>query len=228
MSVLVIDDDLATRKMLHFILEQQLGQAVREAPDADSAQTLLEQEEFDLVIVDVVMPHVDGFELCRRVRRTSNVPIIIVSARDSIPDRVRGLRAGADDYLPKPFDPSELAARVEAVLRRARRSPNAEGQGCVRVGELTLNLGEHTVRPRRGQPIQLTPTEFRLLLRLARSPGQACTRAQLIEGLWGHVDGAGDSTVSAYIAELRAKLEADAHHPRYIVTVRGKGYRLDC
>lgn len=233
MDILVVDDDLTTRKMLRFVLEQQAGHRVVEAEDALSAQSALDQERFDLVMVDVVMPGIDGLELCKRIRATSNVPIMVVSARGDIQSRVRGLQLGADDYLAKPFDPSELAARVEAILRRTTRNARADTDGRMRIGELTLDLTEHKVELRepRGsrRNVQLTPTEFKLLLVLARAPGKAFSREELQTSLWGATADAdaGYSTVNAYISGIRDRLESDPKNPRHLVTVRNVGYRLD-
>ncbi len=233
MDILVVDDDLTTRKMLRFVLEQQAGHRVLEAEDGEAAQRALDGERFDLVMVDVVMPGIDGLELCKRIRATSNVPIMVVSARGDIQSRVRGLQLGADDYLAKPFDPSELAARVEAVLRRTSRQARADSDGRMRVGDITLDLTEHKVevRERRGgrRNVQLTPTEFKLLLVLARTPGKAFSRDELQTSLWGTPADptAGYSTVNSYVSDLRDRLESDPKNPRYLVTVRNVGYRLD-
>jgi len=219
--------------MLRFVLEQQAGHHVVEAQDAHEAEQQLSQQRFDLAMIDVVMPGVNGLELCKRIRATSNLPIIVVSARGDIQSRVRGLQLGADDYLPKPFDPSELAARVDAVLRRSTRSARADSDGRMRVGELTLDLTEHSVEVRepRGtrRNVQLTPTEFKLLLVLARAPGTAVTREELQRSLWGNTADAesGYSTVNAYMSGLRDRLEADPKKPRHLVTVRNVGYRFD-
>jgi DNA-binding response OmpR family regulator len=232
-DILVVDDDLTTRKMLRFVLEQQGGHRIVEAENATSAQDALATESFDLAMIDVVMPGIDGLELCKRIRATSNMPIMVVSARGDIQSRVRGLRLGADDYLPKPFDPSELAARVEAVLRRSRRSVRTDTDGRLRVGEVTLDLTEHKVELRelRGarRYVQLTPTEFKLLLILARAPGKAFSRQELQTSIWGTgVDAdACYSTVNASVSGLRDRLETDPKNPRYVVTVRNVGYRFD-
>ncbi len=232
-DILVVDDDLTTRKMLSFVLEQQAGHRVTEAEDGLQAQQAIEDQTFDLVMVDVIMPGIDGLELCKRIRTTSNVPIIVVSARGDIQSRVRGLQLGADDYLAKPFDPSELAARVEAILRRTTRSARTDVDGRMRIGEMTLDLTEHKVElrePRGGRRnVQLTPTEFKLLLVLARAPGKAFSREELSTSLWGTPadPDAGYSTVNAYISELRDRLEPDPKNPRHLVTVRNVGYRLD-
>ncbi len=234
MDILVVDDDLTTRKMLRFVLEQQGGHRVVEAADGAAAQSILAAESFDLAMIDVVMPGIDGLELCKRIRATSNMPIVVVSARGDIQSRVRGLQLGADDYLPKPFDPSELAARVDAVLRRSNRSARADGDGRMRIGDVTLDLTEHRVELRqpRGsrRNVQLTPTEFKLLLVLARDPGRAFSRQELQASIWGVSSSeadAGSSTVNAYVSELRDRLETDPKNPRYLVTVRNVGYRFD-
>ena len=233
MDILVVDDDLTTRKMLRFVLEQQGGHRVVEAADGASAQSILAVESFDLAMIDVVMPGIDGLELCKRIRATSNMPIVVVSARGDIQSRVRGLQLGADDYLPKPFDPSELAARVDAVLRRSNRAARADGDGRMRIGDVTLDLTEHSVELRqpRGsrRNVQLTPTEFKLLLVLARDPGRAFSRQELQASIWGASSeaDAGRSTVNAYVSGLRDRLETDPKNPRYLVTVRNVGYRFD-
>jgi DNA-binding response OmpR family regulator len=233
-QILVVDDDLTTRKMLRFVLEQQAGHEVTEAETTVQAEECLATQRFDLVLADVTMPGPDGLELCKRIRTTSNVPIMVVSARSDIPSRVKGLQLGADDYLPKPFDPSELVARVEALLRRASRSARTDSDGLMRVGSLTLDLGEHSVElrlPRGGsRRVELTPTEFKLLLVLARSPGKAFSREELQTALWGPSAGAADSaygTVNAYVSALRERLEDDPKSPRYVLTVRNVGYKLE-
>jgi DNA-binding response OmpR family regulator len=161
------------------------------------------------------------------------MPIIVVSARGDLHSRVKGLQLGADDYLPKPFDPSELAARVEAVLRRSTRTARADGDGRLRIGDVTLDLTAHLVelREARGarRSVQLTPTEFKLLLVLARAPGKAFSREELQHSLWGPSTDAdaGYSSVNAHVSCLRDRLESDPKHPRYLVTVRNVGYRFD-
>jgi DNA-binding response OmpR family regulator len=232
-DILVVDDDLTTRKMLRFVLEQQAGHRVVEAENGAQAEARLAEARFDLAMIDVVMPGIDGLELCKRIRATSNMPILVVSARGDVQSRVRGLQLGADDYLPKPFDPSELTARVDAVLRRSTRSVRPDSDGRMRVGDVTLDLTEHKVELRepRGtrRNVQLTPTEFKLRLVLARAPGKAFSREELQSSLWGASDtpDASYSTVNAYVSGLRDRLETDPKNPRYLVTVRNVGYRFD-
>ena len=233
MDILVVDDDLTTRKMLRFVLEQQAGHRVVEAENADSAERCLAEERFDLAMIDVVMPGIDGLELCRRIRATSNMPIIVVSARGDLQSRVRGLQLGADDYLPKPFDPSELAARVEAVLRRSTRAARADGDGRLRIGDVTLDLTEHQVELRdlRGgrRSVQLTPPNSSCSWCSPEPPARrfhARSSSSRCGAPRTDAD-AGYSSVNAHVSGLRDRLESDPKHPRYLVTVRNIGYRFD-
>jgi len=227
MAVLVVDDDLAARKTLSFLLEKLGGYTVEEAPNGQEALRRLARGGIELVVLDVAMPEMDGFEVCRRARGFSNVPILLVSAMGGVQERVRGLQLGADDYLPRPYEPSELLARVGALLRRANRVPSLDST-VLRAGPLLLDLVHRTVRVGRKPPVNLAPAESRLLLDLATHVGQVRTRADLQAALWGDagVQTAAYSTVSAYIAGLRAKLETNADQPQYIRTIRGKGYVL--
>lgn len=223
--ILINEDDLATRKMLRFILEQQGGYSIVESDSTESALQVLRDQRFDLVVTDLVLPGADGFELVRRLRRVSWVPILVVSARTEIPDRVRSLRTGADDYLVKPFDPSELLARVEALLRRARRVASEEG-GVIRAGQLSIDLKRQVAALEGGGQVRLTPTELRMLTRLAQPPGEVHSRDELAEAIWGTAPTASPSAITTYVAELRRKLERAGGRPRLLQTVRGAGYRL--
>jgi DNA-binding response OmpR family regulator len=226
MRILVVDDDLATRKMLRFLFEHVGGYEVIEAEGAVAAERALDAERFDAVTLDVLMPDGDGLQLCRQIRRISSVPILMLSARSDVLDRVQGLKFGADDYVGKPFDPSELLARVEAMIRRARRVGVRDHEGRVQVGDLTLDPVRQTVGVQGGAPVELTPTEFRLLLDLALAGGEPRTREQLETAVWGEAATARPNTVESYISDLRRKLEADPRRSRYLLTVRGRGYRL--
>ncbi|MBI2756036.1 MAG: response regulator transcription factor [Chloroflexi bacterium] len=234
-DILLVDDDPATRKLLRFVLEQFGGHRVVEASSPLEAIEIVRGDtHVDVVLLDVMMPVLDGFELCKRLRSVSPVPVMMVTAKADAPSRVHGLQIGADDYLGKPFDAAELNARVEALIRRARRTPRTDADGRLRVGAFTLHLGEHRVeiRDARGgtRQAQLTPTEFKLLLVLARTPGAAVRREALQEALWGSSEAdpeSGYSTVNAYISELRERIERDPRHPRHLLTVRNVGYRLD-
>ena len=226
MRILVVDDDTPTRKMLRFVLEQVGGHTVAEADGAGSGEQALNDGRFDLVTLDVMMPDGDGLQLCQRIRRVSNVPIVMLSAKSNIPDRVQGLKIGADDYIGKPFDPSELLARVEALARRARQASIREDDARIRVGDLMLDLVEHAVAIRGRTPILLTRTEFRLLLELARAEGEIRTREELEAAIWGAGASASPNTIDSYISDLRRKVEPDHTRPRYVLTIRGRGYRL--
>jgi DNA-binding response OmpR family regulator len=225
MRVLIAEDELATRKMLRFVFEQQAGHSVDEAESGGQALGKLDEQPFDLLLTDLSLPDLDGLELIRRVRRVSSIPIMIVSARTAIPERVRGLKSGADDYVVKPFDVTELLARADALLWRARRVPKLEG-GLLSAGALTREPGQQVVEVRGGVRTRLTPNEFRVLYRLARSPGQLVTRAELEAVL---ADGPSEDApggLNTYISNLRHKLETDPDNPSLIETVRGRGYRL--
>jgi DNA-binding response OmpR family regulator len=219
-TVLLVEDDPAARQGLELALSR-LGYGVRAAVTGEAALDGLGEGPVDVVVLDVMLPGVDGFEVCRRVRRVSNVPVIMLTARGDDFDIVAGLEAGADDYVVKPAEPRVLDARIRAVLRRlARADSPAETWG-----DLVIDRESLIVR-RDGQPVPLTPTELRLLLVLSGSPRQVFSREQLLELVWeqGYL---GDSRlVDACVQRLRAKIEADTSEPRYIQTVRGFGYRF--
>jgi DNA-binding response OmpR family regulator len=228
MNVLVVDDDVATRKMLRFILEQVGGHTVDEAECASAALTALGRGRYDVVTLDVVMPNGDGLQLCREIRRASNVPILMLSAKNAAQDRVMGLKVGADDYLSKPFDSAELLARLDALNRRVRQSALRDDDNLIRIGNVRLNLIEQTAAvPERGS-VPLTRTQFRLLLDLAKARGEARSREDLETAVWGSPLRGSSNTIDSYISDLRRRLEPDHARPRYILTVRGKGYRLAC
>jgi DNA-binding response OmpR family regulator len=225
MLVIIAEDELGTRKMLRFVLEQQAGHRVLEAETAAETLRILRQERCDLLLADLTLPDLDGLELVRQIRRTSNIPIMIISARVNIPDRVRGLRSGADDYIAKPFDVSELLARVDALLWRASRKPRVEPAGRLEVGGLVLDPELQTVEVRGSAKVRLTPTEFRLLLNLARTPGEVRPRHDLERIVAGDADG-GEGALNTYIYNLRNKLAGVSEKSELIETVRAHGYRL--
>jgi len=221
--ILVVDDDRHIREVMRFALEKA-GHTVSEANDGSQAFALIRQSQFDLVVLDIVMPEDDGLTLCRKIRALhSRLPIIFVSSRDDELDRVLGLELGADDYLTKPFSPRELSARVAAVLRRTRPDapPGAGGPLLVR-GAVTLDVGRHTCQVN-GRELALTVTEFELLRALLETPGRVLSRAQLVELAYGPGHYISDRTVDSHVRRLRAKLgEAAA----LVETVYGVGYRL--
>lgn len=219
-SILVIEDDEQIAELMRDFLEAA-GFRVWHAASGRETSEQLERDRPDLVLLDVMLPDESGFEICRRLRRDSTVPVLFLSARDSDADKIRGLGLGGDDYIVKSATPAEVVARVKAVLRRA--SP-AGGRQTLRFGELEVDLAAHEVS-RDGQQIELTTREFDLLRVLIEHPRQVLSRDQLFELVWGSF---GDrSAVAVYVGRLRQKLEPDPAKPRYIVTVWGAGYRLD-
>ena len=221
--ILTVEDDERIRTAVRFALEDE-GWVVDEADSGEAAIDRFTDGEPDVVLIDIMLPGIDGFELCRSLRRNSDVPIIMVTARDDTHDVVAGLEAGADDYLTKPFAPKELSARIRALLRRNRPVSN-ESTSTMRVGDLEI-APEHGVVRRNGEEVHLTKTEFRLLCELASSPGKVFSRESLLEKVWGY-DYFGDGRlVDVHVRRLRTKVESDAAHPRHVVTVRGMGYKL--
>ena len=220
--VLLVEDDASIREIATLGLEQA-GFRVTASGDGRDALLRFRQGSFDLVVLDVMLPSLDGFEVCREIRRESQVPIVMLSARDELHDIVVGLELGADDYVTKPFELPELVARIKAVLRRSAAGP---GDRAISVDDLEIDPAAFSVR-RRGEEVELTATEFRLLLELARRPKQVFTRELLLELVWNY-DYLGDSRlVDAAVQRLRAKIEDDPKEPKLIRTVRGVGYRLD-
>jgi DNA-binding response OmpR family regulator len=220
--ILTVEDDERIRTAVKLALEDE-GWKVDEAETGEDALDRFSQSPTDVVLIDIMLPGVDGFEVCRSIRRISDVPIIMVTARDDTHDIVAGLEAGADDYLTKPFAPKELSARIRALLRRAR--PAEPGRAQLRFGDLEVIPDEGVVR-RDGTELHLTKTEFRLLCELASAPGRVFSREQLLERVWGY-DYFGDGRlVDVHVRRLRTKVEADAANPRHVVTVRGLGYKL--
>jgi two-component system, OmpR family, response regulator MtrA len=219
-TVLLVEDDPAAREGLELAL-RRLGYGVRCAVTGEAALDGLSGAAADVVILDVMLPGLDGLEVCRRLRRRTEVPVIMLTARGGDLDIVGGLEAGADDYVVKPVEPRVLDARIRAVLRRIDRP----GSPVETHGELAIDRASLIVR-RAGQEVSLTPTELRLLLVLSGSPRQVFSREQLLGLVWEH-DYLGDSRlVDACVQRLRAKIEADPARPRYIQTVRGFGYRF--
>jgi DNA-binding response OmpR family regulator len=223
-KVLVVDDEPKIVQMVRLYLERD-GHRVLVARDGPSALKVFQTESPDLVVLDLMLPGLDGLEVCRAIRRESDVPIVMLTARAEEVDKLIGLELGADDYLTKPFSPRELAARVRAVLRRSAPRPPAEPE-CLEVGGLVIDAHQHEVYCG-GERLLLTPTEFRLLWALAREPGRVFTRAQLLDMALNESYEAYERTVDAHIKNLRQKVHGvPGPHRCEIVTVRGVGYKL--
>jgi DNA-binding response OmpR family regulator len=220
--VLLVEDDASIREVTAMGLKQA-GFRVTTAGDGREGLLRARRDPFDVVLLDVMLPSLDGFEVCREIRKDSRVPIVMLTARTDTVDVVVGLESGADDYVTKPFEMPELVARVRAVLRRAAAAPE---ETTVTVGGLEVDPAGFTAR-KDGADLGLTATEFRLLQELAGRPGQVFTRELLLERVWNY-DYLGDSRlVDVAVQRLRAKVEDDPAHPRLIKTVRGVGYRLE-
>jgi len=220
--ILTVEDDERIRTSVKLALEDE-GWMVDEAETGEDAITGFTRTPADVVLIDIMLPGIDGFEVCRSIRRLSDVPIIMVTARADTHDVVAGLEAGADDYLTKPFVPKELSARIRALLRRAR--PTVPGNPRLRFGDLEV-VPQEGVVTRGGEQVHLTKTEFRLLVELANHPGTVFSREDLLEKVWGHGVFGDGRLVDVHVRRLRTKVEADPANPRYVVTVRGLGYKL--
>ena len=220
-AILIAEDDRDIRDLLRLYLEGE-GFRVLEAENGAQALTLAREQTPDMAILDVMMPGMNGFELTRALRRYSNIPILILSARSQDNDKILGLNLGADDYIAKPFNPVEIVARVKAQLRRASRA----GSDLLTVGELTLDTASFQLT-KAGKQILLTPMEYKILALLMRSPGRIFTKVQLYEGAVGPYFEGDDNTMMVHISKLREKIEDDPKAPRHIITVRGLGYKLE-
>ncbi len=221
--MLIVEDDERIRLSLQLVLEDE-GHAVELAESAEAGLEALARRPADVVIVDLMLPGMDGFELCRRLRAGSDVPILILTARSDSHDVVAGLEAGADDYVVKPAVPKELSARVRALLRRATRSDS--GPANPTFGDIEVMPDAGTVRVG-GADVSLTKTEFKLLCELAQNPGRLLTREVLLDRVWGYGYFGDGRLVDVHVRRLRTKVEKDPTHPRHIVTVRGLGYKLE-
>ncbi len=225
MRVLIVDDDPPSLKMTAFLLAEE-GYEVATADNGLDALRLVEQQAPDLVILDVMMPGLDGLQVTQRIRRNMSVPIIILSAKGETVDRVHGLDVGADDYLAKPFEPAELLARVRSVLRRSDAFSLSEPQASLAVSGLLIDPITNMVHLSDGAKIELTPLEFRLLHCLMRNPGRTLTHDQIISHVWGYDYDGYANQIAVYVRRLRVKIEADPDDPKYVQTVRGLGYKF--
>lgn len=218
-KILVVDDDPAINEMLTIVLEAE-GFDTSSVQDGAEAVEAFHSYEPDLILLDLMLPGVNGIDICREIRRTSAVPIVMLTAKTDTVDVVLGLESGADDYITKPFKPKELIARIRARLRRADDEP-AE---VLKVGDLTIDVPQHMVS-RGDEEIALTPLEFDLLLEMARKPNQVHTRDELLETVWGYRNASDTRLVNVHVQRLRSKIELDPENPEIILTVRGLGYK---
>ncbi len=221
-TILVVDDERQIAQIARDYLERA-GFAVIASGDGKSALKIYEEQRPDLVVLDLGLPRLDGLEVARALRRGSNVPIIMLTARVDESDRLRGFEIGADDYMTKPFSPRELVARVRTVLRRSNTGAMSDQ---FEVADLTIDVPRMHVE-RGGTAIDLTPTEFNLLLAMARHPGRVFTRAQLLDAVRGTEVDAFERAIDTHVKNVRRKLEPDTRHPRYLLTVYGIGYKFN-
>ena len=225
-TILLVDDEESVQKLLTYPLQQE-GFRVLQAGDGEEALRRFETEHVDLVVLDLMLPRLDGLEVCRRLRAQSTVPIIMLTARDDELDKVVGLELGADDYITKPFSIREFRSRVRALLRRAKLPAyqGDEADELIAAGPLRIDMARRTVELE-GASVQLTYVEFELLRVMASNPGRVFSRKMLLEELWGGSDYREPRTIDVHVRHLREKLERDPSEPEYIHTVRGVGYRF--
>jgi two-component system, OmpR family, response regulator RegX3 len=221
--ILVVDDDQINTKLLKFLLTDE-GYEVTVVHAPRKALELLNEDVFDLILLDVMMPEMDGYELCRQIRATSSTPIIFISGCNQVKDRVTGLKIGGDDYISKPYDPNEVLARVWAALRRTRQLANSESS--LRTSDLILDaIDNKVVLVRNGKTISLTPIESRLLRCLVSNAGRGLTRDTLVVKVWGYAFSGESNQLDVYIKRLRTKIEEDPSQPQLLLTIRGVGYK---
>ena len=219
--ILVVEDDANTAALVRTYLEKE-GFSTIHAADGLSGLQLAKEKKPIFVILDIMLPGLDGWELCRQLRMFSNVPLLMLTAREEEIDRVKGLAIGADDYVIKPFSPRELVERVKAILRRARPAEEPQRRKLV-YGQLEMDVDKHRLK-RDGRVIKLTTTEFRLLKTLMQSPGRVFTRNELLKSLYQHGEIVVDRVIDVHVGKLRQKLEDEPAQPKYILTTRGFGY----
>jgi DNA-binding response OmpR family regulator len=221
-NILVVDDEKRIVEIIRAYLEKD-GFRVSTAGDGKQALSLARSEKPDLIVLDLMLPEVSGWDVCRTLRKDSDVPIIMLTAREDVTDKIVGLELGADDYVTKPFDPKELLSRIRAVLRRYEGRVSTHS--VISVGDISIDVERRMVK-RGDAEIELTSTEFDLLRVLAENAGRVFTRMQLLDKLQGEAYEAYERTIDSHIKNLRKKLEPDPNRPRYILTVHGAGYRV--
>ena len=220
--VLIVDDDIKLVELLKTYFEKD-GFDVLVAHDGKRALTMIQEAKPDIVVLDIMLPILDGWEVCRRVRRDSDIPIIMLTAREEETDRLVGLEIGADDYVTKPFSPREVVARVKVILRRVYKG--VVKPELLKMGKVVMDIERHEVK-RNGQLLDLTPTEFKILELLASSPGRVFSRLQIVEQVQGYAFDGYERTIDAHVKNLRRKVEENPKEARYIQTVYGVGYKV--
>ena len=223
-TILLVDDDAALLEVVSIVLSSE-GYKVVTAADGAEALREVGQEPLDLVILDIMLPRISGFEVLRQIREKSDVPVVMLTAKGQSVDKVVGLELGADDYITKPFDTKELLARIRAILRRFGRQEGRSHEGTLRLGPLELDLEGYTVT-REGEPLELTPTEFKILALLMKRPGRAFSRTQISEAVSTGSHYLASRYIDVHISRLRGKVEQDPREPRIIQTVPSVGYRV--
>lgn len=218
-KILVVDDDPAINEMLTIVLEAE-GFQTSSVTDGVEAVPTFRSFDPDLILLDLMLPGMNGIDICREIRKESAVPVVMLTAKTDTVDVVLGLESGADDYITKPFKPKELVARIRARLRRTDETP----ADVFEVGDLTVDVPQHTVT-RGDEEIQLTPLEFDLLVEMARKPNQVHSREELLESVWGYRNASDTRLVNVHVQRLRSKIEHDPENPEIILTVRGVGYK---
>ena len=228
-KILIAEDEQDIAELLKLYLENE-GYCVFCAGNGVEALKILEREDISLAVLDIMMPRMDGYELTRRIRETSNIPILILSARDKSNDKILGLNLGADDYMAKPFDPLEIVARVNSNLRRFYQlnteKPKREESYILKVGDLSLDT-QTLVLKKKGEEVLLTPMEYKILALLMKKPGTIYTKVQIYESTSGEYFESDDNTIMVHISNLRDKIEDNPKNPRYIKTKRGVGYKIE-
>jgi DNA-binding response OmpR family regulator len=222
-KILVVDDEKKIIEIIQAYLERE-GYQVISAFDGKNGLALAQNQHPDLIVLDLMLPEISGWDVCRTIRRESDVPIIMLTARDEVTEKIIGLEMGADDYITKPFDPKELVSRVRAVLRRAELK--VSGKSIIQIHDLFIDVDKRQVK--RGETaIELTHNEFDILRILAENPGRVFSRMQLLDKVQGDAYAGYERTIDSHIKNLRKKLETDPDHPHYVITVHGVGYKLE-
>ena len=225
-KILIADDDKEIANLIELYLTNE-GYETIKVFDGQACMDILKKEAVELLVLDIMMPGIDGIEVCRRLREEQNIPIIIVSAKTTPMDKVMGLATGADDYLTKPFHPMELVARIKAQLRRFNQlNPRIDQKHEIIIKDLVINPDEHTVT-KGDQPCRLTPKEFDILLLLASNPNRVFSSEEIFERVWGELALSQDNTIMVHVRKIREKLHDDSRNPKYIHTVWGVGYKIE-